>query len=925
MFQKICASLKRLFGSLQARKRKPQAQQPKATWRYIAPPPEEESREVEERGEGAGSELPSEVGGSAGGAAAEIQFELTDDAPVGIPSIYGGYFNTPQGGKWETISLGEEGFGSAAKEWFDRGVQQAIAGDFEGALASFDKAIAFKHDYHEAWYNRGAALGKLGRFEEALASFDRAISFKHDFHEAWGSHGFALANLGRLEEAIASYDRATSFKHDKYEAWGKRGVALANLGRLEEAIASYDRAISFKHDFHEAWGNRGIDLKDLGRLEEAIWSFDRVLSIRLQDWVAWHGRGQAARNSQKVGWLSTKLPGEGLDLRGYEGAIASFTEGLKHVLREEQPEGWGVLQYEIGRMNYIQGRDFAWLGRPYRKFYAAARQSFNTSLETLTAEAFPERHLRVLKDYARLLFDRNETEQADELLRQGTDLLYRLLQDPKYLPYQKKQWALEFNWFQQLTVDRLIRQNHPTAALETAEAGKNACLQWLLSGYRELPDFFFDKALPLLPQGTAAVYWHLSPAALTTFLLLPDQEPQVVAMEDAPAASKGEIGASLQHLLRFEAWAREWNDDYAKYRGKGKEDGEEKEEKAGDPSHPWRTKARDRLTRLHNLLQIDEICDRLPPDTENLLLVPHRDLHLYPLEVLFDRGDRNLAISRLPSLQVGLALLEPSSEKEKGGALAEPSRREIASLLSIEAPQNDFLPLYDADLEAYTVSSQCDRATRIAAENATKDAVLAALREPHTALHFTGHAGYDRHNPVNSALALAGGDRLTLTEIYNSNLDSYRLVSLSACETGFADNLDITSEYVGLASAFVAAGVPAVLSTLWTVESKSSALLCDRFYQLLRKGTAPARALAESKQWLRSLTNGELCDLYGKILTDLERLSETGALSAGDRGVTGKLRDDIAELKNLSEGDHPFDAPYFYAAFTLSGDASVQN
>lgn len=56
-----------------------------------------------------------------------------------------------------------------AESWFERGYQQFIAGDFEGAIASYDQAIHFKLDNHDAWYNRGYALGSLGRFEEAIA------------------------------------------------------------------------------------------------------------------------------------------------------------------------------------------------------------------------------------------------------------------------------------------------------------------------------------------------------------------------------------------------------------------------------------------------------------------------------------------------------------------------------------------------------------------------------------------------------------------------------------------------------------------------------------------------------------------------------------------------------------------------------------
>jgi len=127
---------------------------------------------------------------------------------------------------------------------------------FEEAIASYDKALKIKPDYHEAWYNRGNSLANLGRKVEAIASFDKAIEIKPDYHEAWYNRGNSLENLGRKVEAIASYDKALEIKPDNHEAWYNRGVALAYLGRYKEAIASYDKALKIKPDKHEAYYNK---------------------------------------------------------------------------------------------------------------------------------------------------------------------------------------------------------------------------------------------------------------------------------------------------------------------------------------------------------------------------------------------------------------------------------------------------------------------------------------------------------------------------------------------------------------------------------------------------------------------------------------------------------------------------------------------
>ena len=152
-----------------------------------------------------------------------------------------------------------------AELFYEQGLLYRFAEEYAKALASYDKALEIKPDYHEAWYNRGIALHNLGRLKEAIASYDKALEFKPDQYEAWYNRGYALGNLGRLEEAIASYDKALEFKPDLHEAWYNRGIALGNLGRLEEAIASYDKALEIKPDYHEAWYNSGNELDNLGR------------------------------------------------------------------------------------------------------------------------------------------------------------------------------------------------------------------------------------------------------------------------------------------------------------------------------------------------------------------------------------------------------------------------------------------------------------------------------------------------------------------------------------------------------------------------------------------------------------------------------------------------------------------------------------
>lgn len=59
------------------------------------------------------------------------------------------------------------------------------------------------------------------------------------------------------------------------------------------------------------------------------------------------------------------------------------------------------------------------------------------------------------------------------------------------------------------------------------------------------------------------------------------------------------------------------------------------------------------------------------------------------------------------------------------------------------------------------------------------------------------------------------------------------LVMMSACQTGLG-KLTTGDEIIGLNRAFIYAGAPSIISTLWRVNDASSAMLVKRFYRNLK-------------------------------------------------------------------------------------------
>jgi tetratricopeptide (TPR) repeat protein len=85
------------------------------------------------------------------------------------------------------------------------------AGDLEGAIAYFQKAITFQPRFAEAFYNLGVAHADLNRFEEALAFYRQALAFRPDYPEA--HYGIALIHLvrGDFVEGWKGYENRWRF------------------------------------------------------------------------------------------------------------------------------------------------------------------------------------------------------------------------------------------------------------------------------------------------------------------------------------------------------------------------------------------------------------------------------------------------------------------------------------------------------------------------------------------------------------------------------------------------------------------------------------------------------------------------------------------------------------------------------------------
>lgn len=169
-----------------------------------------------------------------------------------------------------------------------------------------------------------------------------------------------------------------------------------------------------------------------------------------------------------------------------------------------------------------------------------------------------------------------------------------------------------------------------------------------------------------------------------------------------------------------------------------------------------------------------------------------------------------------------------------------------------------------AEREAKEVAKVYPQSAVYVEADATKSKAV-SLSPNYEILHFAVHGELTEDDPMGSALLLVGDGKLSVAEIFSLNLKADAVV-LSACETALG-KISNGDEIIGLTRAFIYAGTPSVIATLWKVNDRAS-------YELMRE-----------------------------FYSDLKMMKKSEALRQ-------------AQLKTMKE----FPQPFFWAAYELTGE-----
>jgi len=766
------------------------------------------------------------------------------------------------------------------------GIVYLNLGEYSKASSYFQQALSI---HRKIGYREGEAyqLGRIadlnatkGDYSEAIRLYNEALKIHGEIGHVRGQ-AYWLEAIGKTYIAVGDFDRALEKLNHALELHRKikdvpgEAVALNTIGqtyletdRMRDAKNYFEQALAL----HRNMGEQGGEALTLGNLGSA-YSLLGDSSSAVEHW------NKAIQLSMKIGkrrlqgWLHKQLGNFYQERDETEKAAKAYEQGLAITEGLDDPELRWELYFGQGRLNEINGDP----ERAYYSYRAAisdiedirskgAIEEFKSGIMHSRFEVY-EAIVSVLVQMGRAeeAFEYSERARARSLLDKignaaigtGEGASRELIEKERSLRAKIK--ALRFlisaqddvsNSDIRGTAVKKYRKNLHNMQLEYQRTLIDLKLQNPeYSSLVTIEPFPLNVIQPLLDEKSVLLEYFISDNKILIFVLS-TQKLNVLMVPEGRKSLRGKIllfrGSAVQNM---------------------------NEQKSAE-SH-WMKP----MQGLYTLLIKPVHSQGLLSGKNHLIIAPQGLLHYIPFHALISRIDTSARQLAQPHFLVEDYLISytPSASVLKYCCKNKATHIDKPLLL---APKPAILPFSEQEV-AQIANELGSGAEYWLGENATETLLKKQCRN-YSLLHFATTARFNKVNPLFSRLDLAPSETddgsLDVFETFGLNLMNANLVTLSACETalgsGYTSRLPQGDDLVSLTRAFLYAGTPSVIASLWEVYDTSTALFMHRFYQHL-KTSNKVEALALTQR-----------DMIGKHLS----------------------------------GDNDYTHPYFWAPFVLIGD-----
>ena len=632
--------------------------------------------------------------------------------------------------------------------------QYQLAIDYHQQALTIAREIRYRQGEGFALGNLGLAYNNLGQYQQAIDYHQQALTILREI----GDHrreGSVLGNLGNAYRSLGQYQQAIDY-HQQHltiarEIGDRRGEgnALGSLGNAYYSLGQYQLAI----DYHQQRltiareiGDRGGEFSGLNNLASI---YEKLLQIpqALETWQSALALSSPLKFPVEYLLIGRRLGNTAFEVENWQLAITGYEAALDALEELCHRDRSDANKQQRRRENV----------RVYERLVQAYLHQNQIAQALVTLERGKSRSLIELLVNRDLLPKNTPPEicQRLEQLRRELSANQRFIEslggdipaagiDPDS-PQSRSAGAVNIpidsiNQIRETLVQQKQELNQVLEQIKTFDSTFEYTQRVQRIDLSEIP--------ALLPEKTALVEWFIASERIYAFIVWSD--PAQLALE------KGE--KDDQSSFRADYWQSkpeavtslgELRDRYL--------------ETYNSETDIWEDQLESFLEELAEILNIQYILSKIPAFCQRLILVPYRELHLFPLHALpvakdngktlclFDQFSQG--VQYLPSLQMGLMSLENI-------ALREENPDNAVNNIQLFAIQNPTGELDFAELEVDVIASKFTANNILSREQATKIALTqppnSDLFRDANYLHFACHGSFNFESPLLSHLILAG-------------------------------------------------------------------------------------------------------------------------------------------------------------------------
>lgn len=216
---------------------------------------------------------------------AEMLFKqlLNLDSLLPQPYYYLAQLETQKNNQREAIGWYEKAIASAEgsfpEAFLGKGISEEIMNNTQGAIDSYQKALATWPDYPEAYYHMAQAYLESDQLQQAINAFQQSLAVRLTFAKAWSGLGIAYNRSKQADSARLSLQNALKLDPELLNARMALGLLQSQEGNYKAAIAHFTQLLEQHPNYLPALQSLGEAYEKTGQQGAALQTYEKVVAL----------------------------------------------------------------------------------------------------------------------------------------------------------------------------------------------------------------------------------------------------------------------------------------------------------------------------------------------------------------------------------------------------------------------------------------------------------------------------------------------------------------------------------------------------------------------------------------------------------------------------------------------------------------------